>query len=141
VRQPERDALAHYSDRGAQYVSIRYTERLANADIEPSVGCLGDSYDNARVKTINGLYRADLILRRAPWKTRESLDVTTFELVSWCNHRRLLGPIRYVPPLEAETAYYQQLAVQVALSRLKLTRLHETRSGPLRRATHALAPA
>jgi putative transposase len=115
-RQPERaDALIHHSDRGSQYVSIRYSERLAEAGIEPSVGSRGDSYDNALAETINGLYKAELIHRRAPWKTKESLELATLEWVSWFNHHRLLEPIGYIPPAEAEENYYRQLASQAAM--------------------------
>ena len=111
ARQPERDgSLVCHSDRGAQYVSIRYTERLAEAGIEPSVGSKGDSYDNALAETINGLYKAELIHRRAPWKTRESVELATLEWVDWFNHQRLLEPIGYIPPAEAEANYYRQLA-------------------------------
>jgi transposase InsO family protein len=114
-RQPERaDALIHHSDRGAQYVSIRYSERLAEAGIEPSVGSRGDSYDNALAETINGLYKAELIHRRAPWKTKESLELATLEWVSWFKHHRLLEPIGYIPPAEAEENYYRQLTSQTA---------------------------
>ena len=110
ARQPEREAsLIHHSDRGSQYVSIRYTERLAEAGIEPSVGSKGDSYDNALAETINGLYKAELIHRRAPWKTVESLELATLEWVTWFNHQRLLEPIGYIPPAEAEDRYYLQL--------------------------------
>jgi len=113
-RQPERDqSLIHHSDRGSQYVSIRYSERLAEAGIEPSVGSKGDSYDNALAETINGLYKAELIHRRAPWKTRESVELATLEWVSWFNHHRLLEPIGHIPPAEAEANYYRQLASQV----------------------------
>lgn len=113
ARQPERDgALIHHSDRGSQYVSIRYSERLAEAGIEPSVGSKGDSYDNALAETINGLYKAELIHRRAPWKTREALELATLEWVCWFNHHRLLEPIGYIPPAEAEANYYRQLASQ-----------------------------
>lgn len=113
ARQPERDAsLIHHSDRGSQYVSIRYTERLAEAGIEPSVGSKGDSYDNALAETINGLYKAELIHRRAPWKTVESLELATLEWVTWFNHQRLLEPIGYIPPAEAEDRYYLQLTVR-----------------------------
>jgi transposase InsO family protein len=115
-RQPERaDALIHHSDRGSQYVSIRYSERLAEAGIEPSVGSKGDSYDNALAETINGLYKAELIHRRAPWKTKESLELATLEWVSWFNHQRLLEPIGYIPPAEAEENYYRQLASQTPI--------------------------
>ena len=116
-RQPQRDdALIHHSDRGSQYVSIRYSERLAEAGIEPSVGSRGDSYDNALAETINGLYKTELIHRRAPWKTKESLELATLEWVSWFNHHRLLEPIGYIPPAEAEENYYRQLASQAAVS-------------------------
>ena len=116
-RQPERtDTLIHHSDRGSQYVSIRYSERLAEAGIEPSVGSKGDSYDNALAETINGLYKAQLIHRRAPWNTKESLELATLEWVSWFNHHRLLEPIGYIPPAEAEENYYRQLANQAVTS-------------------------
>ena len=113
ARQPERDgSLICHSDRGSQYVSIRYSERLAEAGIEPSVGSKGDSYDNALAETINGLYKAELIHRRAPWKTKEAVEFATLEWVSWFNHHRLLEPIGYIPPAEAEANYYRQLASQ-----------------------------
>ena len=109
-RQPGRqDALIHHSDRGSQYVSIRYSERLAEAGIEPSVGSKGDSYDNALAETINGLYKAELIHRRAPWKTKESVELATLQWVHWFNHVRLLEPIGYIPPAEAEAHYWRQL--------------------------------
>jgi transposase InsO family protein len=112
ARQPAlSDALIHHSDRGSQYVSIRYTERLGEAGIEPSVGSRGDSYDNALAETINGLYKAELIHRRAPWKTMEAVELATLEWVSWFNHHRLLEPIGYIPPAEAEANYYRQLAM------------------------------
>lgn len=115
ARQPERDdALIHHSDRGSQYVSIRYTERLAEAGIEPSVGSRGDSYDNALAETINGLYKAELVHRRAPWKTIESLELATLEWVTWFNHHRLFEPIGYIPPAEAEQQYYLQQSVQAS---------------------------
>ncbi len=111
ARQPEQaDALVHHSDRGSQYISIRYTERLAQAGIEPSVGSRGDSYDNALAESVNGLYKAELIHRRAPWKTRAAVELATLEWVSWFNHHRLLEPIGYIPPAEAEVNYYRQLA-------------------------------
>jgi len=110
ARQPERDSrLIHHSDRGSQYVSIRYSERLAQAGIEPSVGSKGDSYDNALAETINGLYKAELIHRQAPWKTKEAVELATLEWVAWFNHLRLLAPIGYIPPAEAEANYYRQL--------------------------------
>jgi len=116
ARQPEREgALIHHSYRGSQYISIRYSERLAEAGIEPSVGSKGDSYDNALAETINGLYKAELIHRRAPWKSKESLEIATLEWVSWFNHHRLLAPIGYIPPAEAEANYYRQRANQAVL--------------------------
>ena len=115
-RQPEQTSgLIHHSDRGSQYVSIRYTERLAEAGIEPSVGSRGDSYDNALAETINGLYKAEVIHRRGPWKTKASVELATLEWVSWFNHHRLLAPIGYVPPAEAEERYYRQLAEQLVV--------------------------
>jgi len=113
ARQPEQDSsLVHHSDRGSQYVSIRYSERLAEAGVEPSVGSKGDSYDNALAETINGLYKAELIHRRAPWKTKEAVELATLEWVSWFNNHRLLEPIGYIPPAEAEANYYRRLASQ-----------------------------
>jgi transposase InsO family protein len=113
ARQLERaSTLIHHGDRGSLYVSIRYSERLAQAGIEPSVGSRGDSYDNVLAETINGLYKAELIHRRAPWKTREAVELATLEWVSWFNHHRLLGSIGYIPPAEAEAHYYRQLADQ-----------------------------
>jgi len=110
ARQPGEDGtLIHHSDRGSQYVSIRYSERLAEAGIEPSVGSRGDSYDNALAETINGLYKTELIHRRAPWKTRESVELATLEWVAWYNHHRLMEPLGYIPPAEAEANYYRQL--------------------------------
>jgi transposase InsO family protein len=100
--------LVHHSDRGSQYVSIRYTERLLEAGIEPSVGSRGDSYDNALAESINGLYKAELIHRRAPWKTREAVELATLEWVSWFNNHRLLEPLGYIPPAEAEANYWRQ---------------------------------
>ena len=106
ARQPEREgALIHHRDRGSQYVSIRYTDRLAEAGIEPSVGSKGDSYDNALAETINGLYKTELIHRRAPWKTMAAVELATLEWVAWFNTQRLLGSIGYIPPAEAEANY------------------------------------
>ena len=111
AQQSESDgSLICHSDRGSQYVGIRYSERLAEAGIEPSVGSKGDSYDNALAETINGLYKAALIYRRAPWKTKEAVEFATLEWVSWFNHHRLLEPIGYIPQAEAEANYYRQLA-------------------------------
>ena len=100
------DRLVHHSDRGVQYVSIRYTERLAEAGLEPSVGSVGDSYDNALAETINGLYKAEVIHRRPSWRTRHEVEWATLAWVDWFNNRRLLEPIGNIPPAEAEQAYY-----------------------------------
>jgi putative transposase len=109
-RHPVRGSgLVHHSDRGVQYLSIKYTERLAAAGIEPSVGSVGDSYDNALAETINGLYKAEVIHRRGPWRSFEAVEFATLEWVDWFNNRRLLGPIGNRPPAEAEAAYYAQL--------------------------------
>jgi transposase InsO family protein len=106
-RRPlHRGGLVHHSDRGSQYVSIHYTERLAQAGIEPSVGSVGDSYDNALAESINGLYKAEVIHRRGPWRSLEAVQFATLEWVDWFNHRRLLEPIGNIPPAEAEALYY-----------------------------------
>jgi putative transposase len=100
--------LVHHSDRGSQYVSIKYTERLAVAGIEPSVGSVGDSYDNALAETINGLYKAELIHRKS-WRSFEEVEFATLGWVDWFNHHRLMGPIGNIPPVEAEQRYYASL--------------------------------
>ena len=106
-RRPiHRGGLVHHSDRGSQYVSIKYTERLAEAGIEPSVGSVGDSYDNALAETINGLYKAEVIHRRGPWRSFGDVEFATLEWVDWYNNRRLLEPIGHIPPAEAEDQYY-----------------------------------
>ena len=110
---PSKDVLRRRVE-STQYVSIRYSERLAEAGIEPSVGSKGDSYDNALAETINGLYKAEVIHRRS-WPTRESVELATLEWVSWFNHHRLLGPIGYIPPAEAEANYHRQLASQSSM--------------------------
>jgi putative transposase len=104
--------LVHHSDRGVQYVSIKYTERLAEAGLEPSVGSVGDSYDNALAETINGLYKAEVIHRRGPWRSMQAVEYATLEWVDWFNNRRLLEPIGNIPPTEAEAAYYAELEEQ-----------------------------
>jgi putative transposase len=109
-RRPLRGSgLVHHSDRGVQYVSIKYTERLAAAGIEPSVGSVGDSYDNALAETINGLYKAEVIHRRGPWRSFEAVEFATLEWVDWFNNRRILEPIGALPPAEAEERYYAML--------------------------------
>jgi len=104
--------LVCHSDRGSQYVSIRYTERLAEAGIEPSVGSVGDSYDNALAETVIGLFKAEVIDGRGPWRSFEAVEYATLEWVDWFNHRRLLGPIGHIPPAEAEARYYAQAEIQ-----------------------------
>jgi putative transposase len=108
-RPVSRGGLVHHSDRGSQYVSIKYSERLAEAGIEPSVGSVGDSYDNALAETINGLYKAEVIHRRGPWRSFEAVEFATLEWVDWFNHRRLMRPIGDIPPAEAEERYYAML--------------------------------
>jgi putative transposase len=105
--------LVHHSDRGSQYLSIRYTERLAEAGIQGSVGTVGDSYDNALAETINGLYKAELIRREGPWSGVEAVELATLDWVDWFNNRRLLEPLGYVPPAEFEEAFYNRQAAQL----------------------------
>jgi transposase InsO family protein len=112
-RRPARSSgLIHHSDRGVQYVSIKYTERLVEAGIEPSVGSVGDSYDNALAETINGLYKAEVIHRNGPWRSFEAVEFATLKWVDWFNNRRLLEPIGNIPPTEAEERYYAMLDKQ-----------------------------
>jgi putative transposase len=108
-RRPLRGGgLVHHSDRGVQYVSIKYTERLVEAGLVPSVGSVGDSYDNALAETINGLYKTEVIHRRGPWRSLEAVEYATLEWVDWFNTRRILEPIGNIPPAEAEARYYAQ---------------------------------
>ena len=115
-RRPVSGGLVHHSDRGVQYVSIKYTQRLAEAGLVPSVGSVGDSYDNALAETINGLYKAEVIHRRGPWRLLEAVEYATLEWVDWFNNRRLLQPIGHVPPAEAEAAYYASLEEPAAIA-------------------------
>jgi transposase InsO family protein len=106
-RRPlEENGLIHHSDRGVQYVSIKYTERLAEAGIEPSVGSVGDSYDNALAESVIGLFKTEVIRRRGPWRSLDTVEFAALEWVDWFNNRRLLEPIGYIPPAEAEARYY-----------------------------------
>lgn len=98
--------VVHHSDRGSQYLSIRYSERLAEAKALPSVGSVGDSYDNALAETIIGIYKTEVIHRRGPWRHLEAVEYATLEWVDWFNHRRLLEPIGNIPPAEPEASYY-----------------------------------
>ena len=100
--------VVHHSDRGSQYLSIRYSERLAEAGAEPSVGSVGDSYDNALAETIIGLYKTEVIHRRGPWRNLDAVEYATLEWVDWFNHRRLLEPIGNIPPAELEASYHIQ---------------------------------
>ncbi|AWB20701.1 IS3 family transposase [Methylobacterium currus] len=113
-RPGQGSGLVHHSDRGSQYLALRYTERLAGAGIEPSVGSVGDSYDNALAETINGLFKAEVIHRRGPWRSFEAVEYATLEWVDWYNHRRLLAPIGNVPPAEAEARYYAHVGDQAS---------------------------
>ena len=108
ARSPEND-LIHHSDRGSQYLSIKYSERLAEAEIMPSVGTVGDSYDNAMAETINGLYKTEVIRKRGPWKSIDDVEYATLEWVDWFNNRRLLGSIGDIPPKEYEMLYYESV--------------------------------
>ena len=114
-KEADLSGLVHHSDRGGQYLSIRYSERLGEAGAVASVGSRGDSYDNALAETVNGLFKAELIRRHAPWRTTESVELATLGWVDWWNHRRLHGACNDVPPAEFEALYYaQQPAVPVA---------------------------
>ena len=105
------DQLVHHSDRGVQYLSVRYTERLAEAGIATSVGSRGDSYDNALAETVNGLYKTELVYRRGPWRGREDLELATLEWVDWFNKQRLFSAIGYLPPAEYEARNSPTLAL------------------------------
>jgi putative transposase len=109
ARRPAERGLVHHSDRGVQYVSIKYTERLAQAGIEPSVGRVGDRYDNALAETVIGLFKTEVIHHRGPWRSLEAVEFATLEWVDWFNYRRLLEPIGNMPPAEAEARYYASL--------------------------------
>jgi transposase InsO family protein len=103
--------LVHHSDQGTQYLSMRYTDRLADAGIAPSVGSRGDAYDNALAESVIGLFKTEVIRRRGPWPSLEAVEFATLTWVDWFNTRRLLAPIGYVPPAEFEARYYEQAAV------------------------------
>ena len=108
-RPAQGGGLIHHSDRGSQYLSIRYTERLGEAGIAPSVGSVGDSYDNALAETVIGLFKTEVIRRIGPWRSLEAVEFATLEWVDWFNHRRLLEPIGNIPPAEAEANHHAQL--------------------------------
>ena len=110
------DDLIHHSDRGSQYLSIRYTERLAEAGINTSVGSVGDSYDNAMAETIIGLYKTEEIRPKAPWRSIEDVEFATASWVEWFNNRRLFTPIGDIPPVELEQMYYQEQATLAVMA-------------------------
>jgi putative transposase len=116
--RPYANGLVHHSDRGAQYLSIRYTERLAEAGIERSVGSVGDSYDNALAESVISLFKTEVIRRRGPWRSIDEVEIAVLEWVDWYNNRRLLGPIGYVPSAEYETAYHQRQETPAAVAGL-----------------------
>jgi putative transposase len=116
--RPPSDELIHHSDRGVQYLAIRYTDRLAEAGIEGSVGSVGDSYDNALAETIIGLYKTEVIRRRGPWRNIDDVEFATLEWIDWFNRRRLFGPLGYVPPLEFEETYYRAHETPAAVAGL-----------------------
>ncbi|MBI4797597.1 MAG: IS3 family transposase [Desulfarculus sp.] len=117
--RPGTEHLVHHSDRGVQYVSIRYTERLAEAGIEPSVGTVGDSYDYALAETVNGLFKTEVIRRRGPWRHLEDGEFATLEWIDWFNNRRLLEPIGNIPPVEYEQAYHQGMEAPARVAGLR----------------------
>lgn len=106
--RPVTDGLVHHSDRGVQYLSIRYTDRLAEAGIEPSVGSRGDSYDNAMAETIIGLYKTEVIHLKGPWRGMDPVEYETLVWVDWFNKKRIFGPIGDIPPMEYESLYYER---------------------------------
>ncbi len=118
ARSPE-DKLIHHSDRGSQYLLIRYSEKLSDAGINPSVGRVGDSYDNAMAETINGLYKAEVIWRRGPWRSIEDVEFATLEWVDWFNNRRIMEPLGDIPPKEFEMMYYEDLERPAMVAGLK----------------------
>ena len=111
IRRPTEPGLIHHSDRGVQYVSIKYTERLADVGIEPSVGSVGDSYDNALAETVIGLFKTEVIRRQGPWRSLAAVEIATMDWVDWYNTRRLLSSIGDIPPAEAEASHYAALEV------------------------------
>jgi putative transposase len=123
-RKADVAGLVHHSDRGVQYLSIRYTERLAEAGAVTSVGSRGDAYDNAMAESVIGLFKTELIRKQGPWKNLDGVEFATLEWVDWFNHRRLLEPIGHAPPAEFEEAYYAHAAATEAEERLKQASLH-----------------
>lgn len=114
ARQPEPGMLTHHGDRGAQYLSLRYSQRLHAAGVAASVGSTGDAFDNALAETINGLYKTEVIKRLGPWQSRQQLELAALEWVHWFNTQRLLEPIGNIPPAEAEAKYFSDQAIAQA---------------------------
>ncbi len=108
-KTPDNKSLVHHSDRGSQYLPIKYTERLAEAEIDLSVGTVGDAYDNALAEWVIGLFKTEGITQIGPWKSMREVEGETLKWVDWYNNRRLLGPIEYIPPADAEEAFYANL--------------------------------
>ena len=110
------DGRGHHSDTGVQYLSIRYTERLQDAGIDPSVGSVGDSYDNATAESVIGLFKTEVFRKQAPWRGLEAVEIATLQWVDWCDNRRLFGPLGHVPPAEFEQALHksQEIELQAA---------------------------
>lgn len=123
--------LVRHSDRVSQYLSIRYTERLAEVGIEPWVGSIADSYDNALAETINGLFKAVVIHRRGPWRSFEAIEYASLEWVDWFNNRWLLEPIGNIPPAEAEVNFYAALETEPMAAKLTKISLRQTRRGSM----------
>ena len=144
ARRPPKDKLIHHSDRGSQYLSIKYTEKLADAGIQPSVGSVGNSYDNALAETINGLYKAEVIHRCGPWRTFQDVEFATLTWVNWLNNQRLLEPIGNIPPAELEANYYASLAwtcpekVESGFLEFAKERIHDREDQDWRRASEAI---
>jgi putative transposase len=128
ARRPSADdGLIHHSDRGVQYMVMNYTQRLAEANLVPSVGSVGDSYDNALAETINGLYKAEVIWRQRSWPTASAVEMATLRWVDWFNNHRLFGPIGHIPPAEAETSYHAAKQNLDMVAWLKPKRLRKSR--------------
>ena len=140
-RPVQKEGLMHHPDRGGQYLSIRYTERLTEAGIQPSVGSVGDSYDNALAKTIDGLCRTERIHHQGPWRNMQDLEMATLRWLDWFNHRRLLGPIGNIPPAEAEETFYAQRDVRDMVAGNEAIGLRENRGGSNFRQFHHGAKA
>lgn len=122
ARRPEPGTLTHHGDRGSQYLSLRYSLRLEDAGVAASVGSAGDALDNALAETINGLYKTELIKKDGPWRSRQQLEIATLDWVHWFSHKRLMGPIGYIPPAEAEAKYFTELTIgQASKKQITLT--------------------